>query len=61
MLATQHFSLIVWILVPIHSLSISERVETEYIPPAVHQVGTNKGYHKASDLFRGALNESADR
>jgi predicted metalloendopeptidase len=37
-----------------------ERAETEFIPPAVYQVGTGRGYHKAADLFRGALNESAD-
>ncbi|KAI6238023.1 Neprilysin-1 [Aphelenchoides fujianensis] len=40
------------------SRTIQERVE--YIQPAVLQVGTGTGYHKAADLFRGSLNESAD-
>lgn len=48
-------------------------VETEYVPPIIYQVGkqvsgfyaslqvgTGNGYHKASDLFRGAINESAN-
>lgn len=35
-------------------------METEYVPPIIYQVGTGTGYHKASDLFRGAINESAN-
>lgn len=44
----------------VRSRTISERVETEYVPPIIYQVGTGNGYHKASDLFRGAINESAN-
>lgn len=58
---SQHLSFVVLALIPIQgSTIISERVENEYVPPAVYQVGTGNGYHKASDLFRGALNESAN-
>jgi hypothetical protein len=56
----QHLPLLLFVFTRIHSRTISERVETEYVPGVVYQVGTGKGYHKASDLFRGALNESAN-
>lgn len=55
-------SFLLFALIPLctNAHIISDRVETEYIPPVIYQVGTGNGYHKASDLFRGAINESAN-
>ncbi|KAI6196414.1 Neprilysin-1 [Aphelenchoides besseyi] len=47
-----------WLIGASVSRTIQERVE--YLPPTILQVGTGRGYHKAADLFRGSLNESAD-
>lgn len=41
-------------------ISMTERTRVQYIPPSIVQVGNGPGFHKAADLFRSSLNESAD-
>jgi membrane metallo-endopeptidase-like protein 1 len=41
-------------------ISVQERTRVQYIPPAIVQVGNGPGFHKAADMFRSSINETAD-
>ncbi|CAD5210385.1 unnamed protein product [Bursaphelenchus okinawaensis] len=43
-----------------HVTAKSTQNRVSYVPPAIFQVGTGNGYHKAADLFKNSINTTVD-